>query len=172
MSRSEQHANMKLSLGQIGLIGIIRGCSSWQDIQKKFLPLSDKQKGDLFEELVKAYLQLDPEYASKLKHVWLGPEVPQAILKKLKLPATDQGIDIVAETRDGEFWAVQCKYRQDTDHSLTWRDLSTFTGLAFGVCRGFSFGIVCSTTERITHVLKDQQRIGFCALDVWQALDA
>lgn len=163
---------MKLSLGQIGLIGIIRGCSSWQDIQKKFLPLSDKQKGDLFEELVKAYLQLDPEYASKLKHVWLGPEVPQAILKKLRLPATDQGIDIVAETRDGEFWAVQCKYRQDTDHSLTWRDLSTFTGLAFGVCRGFSFGIVCSTTERITHVLKDQQRIGFCALDVWQALDA
>jgi predicted helicase len=39
------------------------------------------------------------------------------------------------------------------------------------VCRGFSFGIVCSTTERITHVLKDQDRIGFCALDVWQALD-
>lgn len=163
---------MKQSLGQIGLIGIIRGCSSWQDIQKKFLPLSDKQKGDLFEELVKAYLQLDPEYASKLKHVWLQREVPQATARKLKLPATDQGIDIVAETHDGEFWAIQCKYRQETDHSLTWRDLSTFTGLAFGVCRGFAFGVVCSTTERFTHVLKDQQRIGFCALDVWQALDA
>ena len=92
--------------------------------------------------------------------------------EKLKLPATDQGIDIVAETHDGEFWAIQCKYRQETDHSLTWRDLSTFTGLAFGVCRGFSFGVICSTTERITHVLKDQERIGFCALDVWQALDA
>ena len=92
--------------------------------------------------------------------------------KKLKLPATDQGIDLVAETNDGEFWAVQCKYRQDTDHSLTWREISTFTGLAFGVCRGFAFGIICSTTERITHVLKDQERIGFCALDVWQGLDA
>ncbi len=66
----------------------------------------------------------------------------------------------------------KCKYRQETDHSLTWRDLSTFTGLAFGGCRGFSFGAVCSTTERFTHVLKGQQRIGFCALDVWQALDA
>jgi hypothetical protein len=76
------------------------------------------------------------------------------------------------EKQKGEFWAIQCKYRQDTDHSLTWRDLSTFTGLAFGVCQGFSFGVVCSTTERITHVLKDQERIGFCALDVWQALDA
>jgi superfamily II DNA or RNA helicase len=157
---------------QNDLIPAIRGCASWQDIQDKWRSFPEKQKGDLFEELVKAYLQLDPEYASKLKHVWLGGEVPQAIARKLKLPATDQGIDIVAETHDGEFWAVQCKYRQETDHSLTWRDLSTFTGLAFGVCRGFSFGVVCSTTERFTHVLKGQQRIGFCALDVWQALDA
>jgi superfamily II DNA or RNA helicase len=155
-----------------GLSAAIHGCLSWQDIQVKWRILPDKPKGDLFEELVKAYLQLEPEYASKLKHVWLQREVPQAIARKLKLPATDQGIDIVAETHDGEFWAIQCKYRQDTNHSLTWREISTFTGLAFGVCHGFSFGIVCSTTERITHVLKDQDRIGFCALDVWQALGA
>ena len=150
----------------------IQGCSSWQDIQRRLRDLSEKQKGDLFEHLVKAYLLLEPEYASKLKHVWLFREVPQAIAQKLKLPATDQGIDLVAETNDGEFWAVQCKYRQDTNHSLTWREISTFTGLAFGVCRGFAFGIIASTTERITHVLKDQKRIGFCALDVWQGLDA
>ena len=155
-----------------GLSAAIHGCLSWQDIQVKWRILPEKHKGDLFEELVKAYLRLEPEYASKLKHVWLHREVPPAVAKKLKLPATDQGIDIVAETHDGEFWAIQCKYRQDTDRSLTWRDLSTFTGLAFGVCKGFSFGVICSTTERITHVLKDQERIGFCALDVWQALDA
>jgi predicted helicase len=163
---------MRRSNKSVGLTGAIRGCTSWHDIQNKWQNFTEKQKGDLFEELVKAYLQLDPEYASKLKHVWLGREVPQVIARKLQLPATDQGIDIIAETHDGDFWAVQCKYRQDTDHSLTWRDLSTFTGLAFGVCRGFSFGIICSTTERITHVLKDQERISFCALDVWQALDA
>jgi superfamily II DNA or RNA helicase len=157
---------------QTGLVGAIRGCSTWQDIQAKWRTLPEKQKGDLFEELAKAYLQLEPEYASKLKHIWLQREVPQSVARKLKLPATDQGIDIVAETNDGEFWAIQCKYRQDTDHSLTWREISTFTGLAFGVCRGFSFGIICSTTERITHVLKDQQHIGFCALDVWQSLNA
>jgi superfamily II DNA or RNA helicase len=150
----------------------IQGCFSWADIQRRFRGLSDKQKGDLFEELVKAYLLLEPEYASKLSHVWLYREVPLAIAQKLKLPATDQGIDLVAETNDGEFWAVQCKYRQDTDSSLTWREIATFTGLAFGVCRGFAFGIICSTTERITQVLKDQERIGFCALDVWQGLDA
>jgi len=163
---------MKQARNPSVLHGVIRGCSSWDDIQARLRDLPNKLKGDIFEELVKAYLQLEPEYASKLKHVWLHREVPQAVAEKLKLPATDQGIDLVAETNDGEFWAVQCKYRQDTDHSLTWRGISTFTGLAFGVCRGFAFGIICSTTERITHVLKNQERIGFCALDVWQGLDA
>ena len=157
---------------QTGLLEAIRGCSSWRDIQAKWKQIPEKQKGDLFEELVKAYLEIEPEYASKLKHVWLGREVPLAVAKRLKLPATDQGIDLVAETHEGNFWAIQCKYRQETDHSLNWREISTFTGLAFGVCRGFDFGIICSTTERITHVLKDQERIGFCALDVWQELDA
>jgi superfamily II DNA or RNA helicase len=145
---------------------------SWEDFRRHAkLLTTTKAKGDAFEALAKAYLLLEPEYASKLKHVWLHCEVPGAVAEKLKLPGSDQGIDLVAETNDGEFWAVQCKYRQDTNHSLTWRDISTFTGLAFGVCRGISFGLICSTTERITHVVKDQERIGFCALDVWQALD-
>jgi predicted helicase len=145
---------------------------SWEDFRRHVkLLTTTKAKGDAFEALVKAHLLLEPEYASKLKHVWLHCEVPGAVAERLKLPGSDQGIDLVAETNDGEFWAVQCKYRQDTNHSLTWREISTFTGLAFGVCRGFAFGIICSTTERITHVLKDQERIGFCALDVWQGLD-
>ena len=116
-------------------------------------------------------MQIEPEYASKLKNIWLHNEVPQAILKQLKLPETDQGIDLIAQTNEGEFWAIQCKYRQATETSVTWRDVSTFTGLAFGVCKGISFGMICSTTERITRVLKHQDRIGFCALDVWQGLD-
>ena len=151
---------------------LFAGLSAFAELEQRITGLPDeKSRGDAFEVFVKAYLLLEPEYASKLKHVWLYREVPTAVAKKLKLPATDQGIDIVAETNDGEFWAVQCKFRQDTDSSLTWREISTFTGLAFGVCRGFAFGIICSTTERITHVLKDQERIGFCALDVWQNLD-
>ena len=152
---------------------LFAGLSAFAELEQRIADLpEEKSRGDAFEVFVKAYLLLEPEYASKLKHVWLYREVPAAVAKKLKLPVTDQGIDIIAETNDGEFWAVQCKFRQDTDSSLTWREISTFTGLAFGVCRGFAFGIVCSTTERITHFLKDQKRIGFCTLDVWQGLDA
>ncbi len=150
---------------------LIAKCKSWEDIQRTCQSLSDKQKGDLFEHLVKAYLLLEPEYASELKHVWLHQEVPLELLKKLKLPATDQGIDIVAETYNGEFWGIQCKYRHLTDQSLTWREVSTFTGL-IGMCQGITFGLICSTTERLTRVLKDHEKIGLCALDIWQGLDA
>ncbi|OGV90342.1 MAG: hypothetical protein A3K19_09100 [Lentisphaerae bacterium RIFOXYB12_FULL_65_16] len=147
-------------------------CSCWDDFRQRLASLPEKQKGDLFEELTKAYLLLDPEYSTKLSQVWLHREVPSSVRDRLRLPDTDQGIDLVAQTKDGDFWAIQCKYRADSTQSLAWRDISTFTGLAFGVCRDISFGLICSTTERITRVLKKQDRIGFCALDVWQALDA
>ena len=150
----------------------VQRCVAWDDFTKSVDGLPDKQKGDLFEELVKAYLLLDPEYATKLRHVWLHREVPSLVRDKIKLPSADKGIDLVAQTKEGDFWAIQCKYRTNVAHSLPWREISTFTGLAFGVCRDISFGLVCTTTERITQVLKSQDRIGFCALDVWQGLDA
>ena len=147
-------------------------CASWEDFVRQLKRKSDKEKGDLFEHLVRAYLQLDPEYATKLRKVWLLEDVPTALRKKLHLPASDQGIDLIAETNTGEYWAIQCKYRENTERALTWGgDLSTFAGLAFGLCKNISFGLVCSTTERITSVLKHRERIGFCALDVWQGLD-
>jgi len=49
--------------------------------------------------------------------------------------------------------------------------LSTFTGLAFGVCKNISFGLVCTTAERFTRVLKQQDNIGFCSGEVWRNLD-
>lgn len=111
----------------------LKGCRSWADLQRRWRPLPKKQKGDLFEELTKHYLCLEPEYASKLKFVWLLREVPVSLAKRLKLPSSDQGIDLVAQTKDGEYWAIQSKYRQESDQSITWREISTFTGLAFGV---------------------------------------
>jgi len=88
--------------------------------------LSEKEKGDVFECLAKAFLQLDPEYATKLRKVWLQDEVPTALRKKLPLHADDQGIDLIAETNTGEFWAIQCKYREDSARPLPWRKILTF----------------------------------------------
>lgn len=152
-------------------LAAIGSAYSWGEIHAAWASKTEKEKGDRFEDLTKAYLQLAPEYASKLKHVWRLDEVPAVTRKKLNLPATDKGIDLIAETHEGEFWAIQCKYRQNTDQQLTHTDISTFTSLTFQACKGISYALVCSTTERVTQLYRGEERIGFCALDTWQELD-
>ena len=143
----------------------------WQTFKDELANFSKKDKGDAFEKLVKHYLSCAPQYSTKLKNVWLLDEVPSSIHRKLNLPDQDQGIDLICETKDGEYWAVQAKYHQNEETSQTWRSLSTFTGLAFGVCKKISFGLVCTTAERITKTLKNQDNIGFCTGEVWRKLD-
>ena len=155
-----------------GLLESIGRVTSWVELHGRWESYSEKEKGDRFEDLTQAYLQLSPLYRSQLKSVWRLEEVPPAVRHRLKLPATDKGIDLVAETHNGEFWAIQCKYRQNTDQQLTHTDISTFTSLTFQACKGFSFALVCSTTERVTSLYRGEERIGFCALDTWQDLDA
>jgi len=48
----------------------------------------------------------------------------------LKLPRPDEGIDILAETYDGDLWAIQCKFRSNSATALTRTELSTFIALA------------------------------------------
>jgi superfamily II DNA or RNA helicase len=155
----------------VNIGSILTKISSWEEFRREVRGLNDKGKGDAFELLTQYFLRIEPRYATKLSKVWRLSEVPLKIAEKLRLPPADKGIDIIAETKDGEYWAIQCKYREDQTHSLTWRELSTFTGLAFTVCKGISFGLVCTNTERFTGVLKHQDKIGFCTLDTWLDLD-
>jgi len=59
--------------------GLFTNLKDFGEFERRVAALSDtKSRGDAFEQLVKAYLLLEPEYASKLKHVWLHREVPQS----------------------------------------------------------------------------------------------
>src|SRR5690554_2023679 len=74
------------------------------------IAFSERDKGDRFERLMQAYLQTDPKYASKFKKVWLWSDFPG----KADLGGGDTGIDLVALTFEGDYWAVQCKcYQED-----------------------------------------------------------
>lgn len=69
------------------------------------ISFSEKDKGERFERLMKAYLLTDPKYTSIFKKVWMWNEFPF----KKDLGGTDTGIDLVALTFDGDYWAIQCK---------------------------------------------------------------
>lgn len=66
---------------------------------------SQRDKGTRFERLMQGYLQTDPKYSTKLKNVWLWEE----FFARREFGQMDLGIDLVAETNSGEFWAIQCK---------------------------------------------------------------
>lgn len=146
--------------------------NNWQDFKNQLNGLPEKAKGDQFEILTKYFLKLNPTYATKLNHVWLLNEIPSPIRSFLNLPGPDEGIDLIAETKDKEYWAIQCKYREDESRSLSRKDIDTFTGLAFVICKNISLGLVCTTAERFSHRLKKYgERLSFCAGDVWRGLD-
>ncbi len=153
---------LKLELTQI---------RSWADFVSLAGSVSAKERGDLFELLTKYYLLLDPKYKTQLAHVWLLSEVPQKVRTALNLPGRDQGIDIIAETKTGKYWAIQCKYRGSDFHPLTWREISTFTGLTFGVCTNIEYGLIAYTGGKYTKLLDTAAHIGFLSSDTWAALD-
>jgi predicted helicase len=160
-----------------GIDKFIGGFPNWASLFAATCQLSENSGGDLpskgnvFERLTQLYLRTHPEYQTKLKNVWLANvDLPRPIRAKLGLPPNDEGIDLVAETFDGEFWAIQSKFRSNTHKPLTVRDLSTFTNLAFNFCRGFSLALVvhtCAKPVRKNALLGRTAEIG---LDRWLQL--
>ena len=84
----------------------------FNDVLEKYrkVAFSERDKGDRFERLMQAYLKTDPKYAYLFKAVWLWNEFPG----RLDLGGGDTGIDLVALTNDGDYWAIQCKCYQES----------------------------------------------------------
>ena len=71
--------------------------------------LTEKEKGTDFERLMKLWFLTDPRYAN-LQQVWLWEEFPA----RKDFGGKDLGIDLVARTETGDYWAIQCKcYAED-----------------------------------------------------------
>src|SRR5210317_389153 len=155
---------------------IIQNSKSWKDLNEILSKLTkskqSKLAGDIFEYLTKLYLETAPQYKSKLKRVYLEKEVPTSLRKKLNLPDTDEGIDLIAVTNDDDYWAIQCKYRSNSNETLTIKeDLSTFNNLAFTHCKNITHGIVCATVNKPPKKIKLLKSIGFELLETWLGLD-
>lgn len=126
------------------------------------ISFSERDKGARFERLMQAYLQTDPEYAYRFKKIWLWNEFPG----KNDLGGGDTGIDLVALTKEGNYWAIQCKcYHESTtiDKPAVDSFLSTssrnFKAEALKTT-GFSHRLWISTTNKwgsnATEAIKNQ----------------
>ncbi|MCL2570019.1 MAG: DEAD/DEAH box helicase family protein [Firmicutes bacterium] len=129
-----------------------RGENNFDRILTKYRAdaFSERDKGSRFERLMKAYLQTDPKYKGQLKNVWLWEE----FFAKEQFGKMDIGIDLVAETVDGQYWAIQSKcYLEDA--SIDKQEVDTFlstSGRSFenknGVRVNFALRVWISTTDK------------------------
>jgi predicted helicase len=79
---------------------------TFKDILTRFRKeaFTEKDKGTRFERLMRLWLLSDPRF-NQLTDVWLWEDFPG----RRDFGGADVGIDLVAKTEMGEYWAVQCK---------------------------------------------------------------
>lgn len=110
--------------------------------------MSDVEKGERFERLMKNFLLTYPVWRGKIADVWRWKDFPY----RDELGGKDLGIDIVCKTVDGDFWAAQCKfYAESTVISKSAVD-SFFSNATrtFGGGKNFSTLVWISTSNRYT----------------------
>jgi len=79
---------------------------TFEDILHKFRSTSftEKEKGTRFERIIRSWFLSDPRY-NHLTDVWLWEDFPA----RADFGGKDTGIDLVARTELGDYWAIQCK---------------------------------------------------------------
>lgn len=139
--------------------------------QFKELYKNQRDKGTSFENLIKNYLLIEPKYSTYIEEVWTWKEFPY------RNAIGDTGIDLVAKTFEGEFWAIQCKFYEE-NYAISKVDVDTFLSTSSkyfnveGVETSYSYRLIISTTNKYSknaeEVLKDQnppvRRIGMLDL--------
>lgn len=119
-----------------------------------------KELGSRFEELMRRYILTDPQYSVIVEWVVLWND----FFARRDFGNQDTGIDLVAKTVDGEYWAIQCKCYAE-GHQVTKSDVDTFlsiSGKRFHEMDGtetqFSARIIFTTTNSwSSHAIDSQE---------------
>ena len=137
--------------------GLYSGLSSFDALERRIAALDDdKKKGDAFEVFAEAYLATQRKHDAAM--VWPLSAVPLDVLRSLGLSEQDYGIDGVFQTLLGHHNAYQVKFRSQRN-PLTWRELSTFMGLADSP--RIRSRILITNCDELPAVLNDRQGF-FC----------
>ena len=149
---------------------VILNSNNWEEFNQNLVKLGDKEKGDAFELLTKYFFNVEPKYVDLYKEVWIHHELPIKVKKELNY-FQDRGIDLIAETKSGEYHAIQCKYHSDKDKNVTLKELSTFftnyesrdkltVGYVCSSANGFSKNIKSSVSKQLQYILSDKWQSG------------
>lgn len=126
--------------------------------------LENKTRGTYFEWFARLVLKYDSRYSNFVNKCWMLECLPEKIRQYLEIPENDIGIDLIVKTHDGDYYAVQVKYRRNIDCVINWENLSTFFGLTFGLSNKFKKGIFFTNTTNPNKYIKNHRNI-ICILN-------
>jgi len=136
---------------------LFSGLTSFAELERRIADLPDeKSRGDALEVFAEAYLATERKHDAET--VWPLTSVPGEVLRSLQIAMQDYGVDGVLKTRLGKFSAYQVKFRTGRS-ALTWRELSTFMGLADSP--NIHSRILLTNCDELPSVLNDRQGF-FC----------
>lgn len=128
-------------------------------------PQYKKLKGDAFEYLTKFSLKINPIFSAKFSNVLHHSELPITTRDKLKLPHPEVGVDLIAECKDGLFYAIQCKFHQDPSVNVTYEELSTFFSVTERdeTYANLSHRLVCTSAYEVSNKVRKlhPRKLGF-----------
>ena len=156
------------------LLNQIRKYKSWQELKSQLIDQTSntKTKGDIFELITKYYLLTEPIYQTQIKNVWIHHEVPDDVREYINLPKNDEGIDLIAQTKDNKYWAIQCKYLSDIEASVNEKYIATFLNLSGNVCKNISIKLTVTTANKKSYKFKEKydDSVTFLLGDIWSNL--
>ena len=152
----------------------VSSVNSWEEFTFSLQELDKNQKGLAFEELTKLHLLSDPVFQTKILEVWHHSEVPQKVVDELGLQRPEIGVDLVALTKDGSYWAIQCKYKGDKTKNVTYDELSTFLSITEReqTYNKLSHRIVSTSADGVSHKIgkAHQQKLGYLTSQEFKVL--
>ena len=130
----------------------IAKCKNWNEFFKltSSLKKNSTEQGNYFERFTQLFLQTSPINRTQFKNIWWNKknELPESVRQELNMPRGDEGIDLIAETREGEYCSIQAKFRTDTDRAFTSSDLDRFIKNSFRISKNISFALFLNTSKK------------------------
>jgi hypothetical protein len=144
----------------------ITECQKWYEnpahtLSEMRMRDNKKLRGDMFEEFSLLYLK----YVKGYKNVWLLKDVPDDVLDKLTMKRKDMGIDLIIETGDTTYLAVQCKYKKHVgtkQNILSWSTLSTFYALCLRTGPWEKYIVMTNCVYTRHQGKKTKQDVSYC----------
>lgn len=154
------HERRNFFIGDDAFVG-----KTFDDVHDYITNMITKSKGNFFEEIIYNLFLLDPLLKINIDHdrIYYYRDIPLHILAELSYPSHDKGIDLLIvrnyDKKNVEYIPIQCKYLRNIKACPTWKNLSTFLALSFGVNEKIKSAILVTNAINVCKLVKKSKKI-------------